>query len=164
MKRLERVCNVLAGAVLAAMLVPASLMALPYLMNCHTFTIITGSMEPALPVGSFVVIWRGVTPEAVAVGDVISYLWDEQTLVLHRVVEKHDDGAYFITKGDANAGPDAEPVAYGQLRGRLALCIPGFGRFTGRIRTMARPLLGGSLALLAALLFLPGALRKPARK
>lgn len=77
----------------------------------HAFIVQSGSMEPAIMTGSTVFVVEE-SPEAVEVGDVITFRDDGRTLVTHRVVETHEADASlrFITKGDANDGRDAEPV------------------------------------------------------
>lgn len=72
----------------------------------------TGSMEPALHVGDYIVT-KKCDPTTLEVGDIISY-YSEQSdiegmLVTHRIVEVLDDGT-FITHGDANPINDSIPV------------------------------------------------------
>ena len=71
------------------------------------FRVISGSMEPELPVGSMIVVKR-VEPEEVKVGDIITFFSTDPTLRggvnTHRVVDIDDSGMdiLFMTKGDAN--------------------------------------------------------------
>jgi signal peptidase I len=69
----------------------------------------SGSMAPALPVGSLVAL-RSTPAASVRVGDVITFRspYDRDRLVTHRVVgiaERHGARVY-RTKGDANPAPD----------------------------------------------------------
>ena len=82
--------------------------------------IVTGSMEPSLHVGDFIVI-EAVDPSELQEGDIISY-YSEQSdilgmLVTHRIKEIDENGD-FITLGDANPVPDTLPVHASQIVGR----------------------------------------------
>ena len=75
----------------------------------QTMTVLTGSMQPTMPVGSMVVTVP--TPaRAVRVGDVITYRIpvEDRRVVTHRVVEilRHGDQPIVRTWGDANKDPD----------------------------------------------------------
>lgn len=91
-------------------------------------TIIIGgsSMEPAIGVGSAII----VAPVAAAdlnVGDVVSLrAGDDRSLFTHRIVKIVDqpDGRWIRTKGDANASPDPTLVHASAVQGRVQLAIP----------------------------------------
>lgn len=74
----------------------------------RTLTVVTGSMEPTLPVGSLL-LFTPVDASAVSVGDVITFHPPNSAdLVTHRVVsvDRHDGTTAISTKGDANDGAD----------------------------------------------------------
>lgn len=75
--------------------------------------ILTDSMEDSIPAKSYIQI-RKVDPSEIQVGDVITFYSDDPILRgclnTHRVVEIAEDGATFITKGDANFVNDVYPV------------------------------------------------------
>lgn len=114
-----------AGAViLAAVIVPRLTGATPY-------TIITSSMEPTYPPGTLVVV-RPVDPSELSVGDVVTVQLEsgEETVVTHRIVaiqHRADGNIQFITKGDANDTPDADPRMPIQIRGEVWYYIPFIG-------------------------------------
>ena len=119
------------------------------------YTIVSGSMEPAVPTGSLVYI-RRIEAEAVEIGDVIAYYGDrdENAVIVHRVVER--DERSFITKGDANETEDLRPVGYDQLMGIVSISVPHLGIFAealtmgnGRILTVSLVFLALVLHLLA---------------
>lgn len=74
--------------------------------------VITGSMEPSLQVGDYIVIEK-IDTDALNEGDIISFYSDQSDikgmLVTHRIVGRNDDGS-FITKGDANPVSDIVTV------------------------------------------------------
>ncbi|MFL5775359.1 MAG: signal peptidase I [Chloroflexota bacterium] len=91
-------------------------------------TIIVGgrSMEPALAMGSAVVV-APVAASELRVGDVVSlHAGKEASLFTHRVTAILDspDGISIRTKGDANASEDPTPVPAADIVGRVDLTIP----------------------------------------
>ena len=85
-------------------------------------------MEPAIPVGSMVYS-RPIEPVDLDVGDVIVfYKTDgEDRPITHRVVENDAAARKLVTKGDANAHEDQDPVLYDNVIGKVVLHIPLFG-------------------------------------
>jgi signal peptidase I len=91
-------------------------------------TIIVGgtSMEPALAMGSAIIV-APVAAAELQVGDVISLrAGDGRALFTHRIIEVIDasDGRYVRTKGDANVKPDPTPVHESAIEGRVQAAIP----------------------------------------
>jgi signal peptidase len=84
----------------------------------------SGSMEPALPVGSVVVI-KPVDPETLKLGDVICFDLSEPPSVTHRIINITKEG--FITKGDANEDPDMWAVKKENVVGKVEMTIPYVG-------------------------------------
>ena len=97
----------------------------------NTFSVQTGSMEPAIKTGSLVFVHR--TPaEDLRPGDVITYTnpADKTQTITHRLiaVKTNDMGSLeFIAQGDANKVPD-EPVTSGQIVGTVQTSIPFLGK------------------------------------
>ena len=103
----------------------------PFLWNVQFLIVLSGSMEPAMQVGSLAVI-REVDPSRVTVDDVITYEPPEAdgVRVTHRVIElaELEDGTPgFLTKGDANEAEDGYLVPAENLQGRLLLSVPYVG-------------------------------------
>ena len=94
----------------------------------------TGSMEPAIPVGSVVVI-KPVNPETLKTGDIICFKLESEstTTVTHRIINVTDEG--FTTKGDANEDPDQWTVKKENVIGKLVFTIPYFGYIGYFVRT-----------------------------
>ncbi|MBQ9004965.1 MAG: signal peptidase I [Atopobiaceae bacterium] len=105
-----------------AMVLPVTL---PRLMGYEVFNIISGSMEPAIPMGSAIYV-SPIEPKDVQVDDVIAFL-DEGSVVAHRVVTNRTSLGEFVTKGDANNTEDLFPVPYDSLIGVVALSVPMAG-------------------------------------
>ena len=96
------------------------------------FRVVTGSMEPTIPIGSILVAQE--TPiDEVAVDDFVCFRSTNPgsagMIVTHRVVSVYDtpDGVRCLrTKGDANLSVDANPVTQSYLIGRI-IWRPGDG-------------------------------------
>lgn len=95
--------------------------------------VLSASMEPTVPVGSLVYIQEHTTPVALQKGEIIAFSQGNQ-LVLHRIVEIHEDSQTFTTQGDANAHVDSAPVSFETLEGVYAAHIPYLGFLLASIR------------------------------
>ena len=133
MKRNKRgpvcaICSTLGTAMLIILILICIPFTLPRLFDYQAYTVVSGSMEPAIPVGSLVYI-KGMEPEDVREKDVIAFYGgrDANALITHRVVENRVIMGEFITKGDANQTNDMNPVAYEQFVGRVEMTIPELG-------------------------------------
>ena len=103
---------------------------LPRATHGSALTVLTGSMTPAIPVGSVVVV-RPVDPRTLQPGDIATYQVEEgeETFITHRVMKVHNEGEglSFTFKGDANRGADIEPVPAGAVRGQVWFHVPYLG-------------------------------------
>lgn len=157
---------VLLGAtalVTLAVLVPRVAGATPY-------TVLTGSMSPAYPAGTLVVV-RPVALADVRVGDVVTYQLrsGEPAVATHRVVGvgwTAGGERILTTRGDANSVADAEPVREVQLRGEVWYSVPWVGRLNVLLSPDQHQLLvqlaAGALFLYAAGVLLRGWRSRPA--
>ena len=123
-KALSAVATVLLLAVMAVAL-PFSV---PKLFGYQIYNVLTQSMEPAMPVGSAIYVKR-CDLQALRQGEIITYRLSEATGLVqtHRVVENDTQAKQLITKGDANALPDVDPVSYERVVGKVVICIPVLG-------------------------------------
>lgn len=93
---------------------------------------LTGSMEPAIPVHSLVVVQQ-TDPAELQVGDIITFEATEGALDgalnTHRIVQIDEGsaGPVFHTKGDANAVEDAQTVSADHVIGRVVFASAGLG-------------------------------------
>lgn len=113
----------------------------------QVYTVMSGSMEPTLPVGSLA--W--VVPadqEQLQEGDVIVYQRGE-TKIIHRIWKIIPEQKEIITKGDANERADATPVAFGQVQGRMVWHVPWLG-YPGIMcrRSTGKTIIAGAVILL----------------
>ena len=136
---LHKAISVLVTTVMVLAVVLAALMVLPTLLGYERYVIISGSMEPTIPVGS--VVYDEVVPvEDLEVGDVITFVppaeYGVDDPVTHRIVQivvadetSSAPGALvFRTKGDANE--DADPwrmVLDGPEQARVVHHVPYVG-------------------------------------
>ncbi len=107
--------------------------ALPRLFSYGQYTVVTGSMEPEIPVGS-IVYTKSVTAADIEVGDVIAFESYGVTIT-HRVVGLTEDGA-FITQGDANDSADFTPVYAQNVLGKVVVHIPLIGALASFLATL----------------------------
>ena len=119
------------------MIVLGLIVAVPHLLGYEQYVVVSGSMEPAIPVGSLVMA-KPVKPAELQVGDVIVFYTERHidTPVTHRVVENRIDEREVITKGDANAANDINPVLYENIDGKVARHIPRIGFMVGLFGTV----------------------------
>ena len=145
MDRLLRWVRTLAAA---AAIATAALLAAafgPTLIGMRSMIVMSGSMEPVLPLGA-VALTRPVDARSVAIGDIVSFRQrGDQIATTHRVMKIDTDAGYlvFVTKGDANDAADAEPVVVAGEIDRVERIVP----YAGLIVGFARSPLGGLLLL-----------------
>lgn len=100
---------------------------LPQMLGYVPRIVISGSMEPAVPVGSIAYINRRIAQEEIKKDDVIAYELSGEMSVLHRVVCTDTKKRTWTTKGDANTSCDIGEVSYEQYLGKMIFCIPYAG-------------------------------------
>ncbi len=114
---------------------------MPMPLGFGVSVVLSGSMEPELSVDDLVIIRRNEAPQ---VGDIAVYQ-EGSMLVIHRIIGEEADS--WIFQGDANNTPDS-PVPKENVKGTLALTIPGAGGIVTLIRRPAVILCLAALALL----------------
>lgn len=128
---------------------------LPNLSGNRTLVILSGSMEPTIHMGAAAVM-KPVPSGDLQVGDVIAYTPNTKGTIpiVHRIVEITDrDGQrYYRTRGDANAGADANAFTLPATAWRLWYNIPVAGYVvafaSSRIGTLALILVPAALLTL----------------
>jgi signal peptidase I len=126
----------------------ATFVAAPAVVGAHSFTVLSGSMEPTLHVGD-VVVDRKVHPLDVRPGDIVTFRDPDGAarLLTHRVVRLRASGttAYIVTKGDANHGVERWSIPVAGTLGRVEFRVPKVG--------YALQLIGGRNSRLALIAF-----------
>ena len=131
---------------------------LPRIRGYQTYNVISGSMEPELPVGCLVLV-KSISPEMVKEDDIIVFHRGD-SIITHRVVEVQKEERQFITKGDANESRDATPIPYQDLVGLVTHHYDGLGRLMGFLSSVpGKILLIGFVIAGVVLQFLAGKLR-----
>ncbi|MDD5679613.1 MAG: signal peptidase I [Kiritimatiellae bacterium] len=96
--------------------------------NYKIYTVLSGSMEPALKVGSVIVT---VPDSNYKVGDIITYKPSSysKTTVTHRISAIKNDGDIiaYAAKGDANNAADSQLVVPAMITGKTVFTIPYAG-------------------------------------
>ncbi|SDM66205.1 signal peptidase I [Acetanaerobacterium elongatum] len=131
---MRRICNLLAGVLIVIAFLPLGVLTLPQLAGYTPLSVLSGSMEPACPVGSVVFI-RPTAPDAVKVNDIITFALENNARVTHRVTQILYNEQAFVTKGDANNTNDLSPVPFNRLVGKVQFSLPLLGYLAVFIKT-----------------------------
>lgn len=108
--------------------------------------VLTGSMEPDLPVGSLLIIVP-TAYEEIEIGADITFIRDEKlTVVTHRVISKDESLKTLTTQGIANNSAD-KPVHYDNVLGKVSYDIPYIGYIMIVTNTMYGKIIVGVVCL-----------------
>ena len=149
------------GALGLVALIAALVFVVPMVIGAQRYTIVSGSMEPGIPVGSLVVVQPRPIDD-VGMGDVITFQLEsgESAVATHRVVGEGRTGdgeRLLVTQGDVNSTADSAPVQAAQLRGVLIYTVPLLGwmnfLISGELRTWVLAVVSGSLVIYAVWMF-----------
>ncbi len=130
-KTLKKIWNALTSVLVAVVVIFALLLVGARLIGLQVFTVLSGSMEPTYHTGSIIYV-KSVDYKQLQVGDVITFMLDEDTIATHRIIEVLVDEAdpnvlRYFTKGDANETPDGSSVHYMNIIGTPVFTIPYLG-------------------------------------
>jgi len=98
----------------------------------------SGSMVPVINPGD-IVLTTAINTDAIKLGDIIEYKNSKENInIVHRVIEigGDTDTRYFITKGDANNAPDADPVSPQAVLGKEIFIIPKVGLVSVAVKSI----------------------------
>ena len=117
-------CSALGIFLLRAVIAVCIPLTLPNLFGYQAYTVISGSMEPEIPVGSLVYI-QPSAPEDAEENDIVAFYGAaDGSMITHRVVENNVLAGELTTKGDANKTKDMNPVSYADFIGTVRASIP----------------------------------------
>ena len=126
----------IAGTICVVLVILAAFpFTLPRIFGIEIYGILTGSMDPACPTGSLVYV-KSVNPESLQEKDIVTFQ-NGNLVITHRVVKNDVQKEELITKGDANNANDIQPVAYKQIKGKVALTVPLLGYLALRLNSAA---------------------------
>lgn len=134
----------------------------PRLFGYEVYSVVSGSMEPAISTGSMVYI-KSVEPEDIMEEDVIAFYSpsNPDAIITHRVVTNKVVSGEFETKGDANDANDPVPVPYDNLVGRLTVSIPFAGELlSGIVTTEGKIVIIGIVVISIVLQIVAGIIQK----
>lgn len=126
------------------------------LLGFKSFTIMSGSMEPKLSVGSLIFV-KPTDPNSLESNDIITFLTGKNTIVTHRIVEKTvsdengEEVFRFSTKGDANDVADQKTVRAENVVGKVTFSIPFMGYVSNNLQ---KPYISYLVFVLGAVLIL----------
>lgn len=111
----------------------------PLAFGARPYTVLTGSMEPAISPGDVVVAER-IDPLDARIGDIVMFRdpADQDRAITHRVrrIRRAGDHLRFVTRGDANNHGERWRIAADGQLGRVLYTVPAVGQvavFAGRI-------------------------------
>lgn len=158
LKRLRlaaKVCSVIGSFILGLLVaVGVVVLVLPRLLGLQPYAIVSGSMEPSLPVGT-VVYAETTDGEQLCEGDIAAF-WRNDEVIVHRILSVDENSGALITKGDANSDPDMHPVPYQNVLGRVVFSMPVAGTMLMMLGSTTGKLILGWVVLLAAALCIAG--------
>lgn len=146
------VCRILGTVILLAVLAICLPLSVPKLLGYQVYDVVSGSMDPAIPVHSVVLV-QPAAPEELQPGEIVAYR-SGSSVVIHRLVENHIVEGELVTKGDANAEPDPLKVEYAGVLGTVTAHIPFIGIYAGALNTLPGKLYAFGFIVAAAMLYL----------
>ena len=113
----------------------------PAIFGYRILHVVSGSMEPAIERGSYIII-KEVNSSELKVDDIITFVSEEPAIYgmynTHRIYDICKDTytgeTLYITKGDAYEEPDSYAVSKDQLVGKLVKILP-YGKTISKIMT-----------------------------
>ena len=119
-------CNVIGTLMLLVVIAAAAPLTIPNFLGYDVYNVVSGSMEPTVPIGSIIYV-KEIEPSEIESGDIIAFRGGDSVIMHHVVTNKVVEGS-FVTKGDANDGEDMNDVPYDHLVGIVVRHIPIFGQ------------------------------------
>lgn len=151
---LQKICGFLSTILMVVLLALAAVLIVPVILGYTELAVLTGSMQPTIPVGSLIYV-KEVEPSTLQIGDVVTYQLEGDTMVTHRVVETNPDEGYVIPQGDANEDPDGQ-ITFDRIVGKMDFHLPYLGYISMNVRTKTGIIaICGTLIVIILLTFIP---------
>lgn len=160
-EKLKKILNIASTVIVIFVVICAIFLMGSRLLGFRVFTVVSGSMAPKYNTGDLIYV-KEVEPESVEVGDVITFVVNEDLVVAtHRVVRIDGENRRFYTKGDANDLEDTPPVHFNNLIGTPKFSIPLLGYVSSFVQNPPGMYIAVAVAvLLIAAVFLPDLFKK----
>lgn len=158
---MKKIYNIVSFIILILSVAIAVVLLFPHIFGYRTYTVISGSMEPTLHVGSLAIV-KQTSPEKIMTGHIITFTMpgNKSVMATHRVVSIDNTKEAFTTKGDANNTNDG-PVEFNRLVGKIVFSISYLGFLAVYIKTKSGILLvAGVLIIMLLLAFIPKILKR----
>ena len=159
-KTIKKIWNWISGALVGIVVLLAIALVGVRLIGLQPYVVLSGSMEPTYHVGSLIYV-KSVDYKELEVGDPITYMVSQDTVVTHRIIEvlvdeEDPNTIRYFTQGDANEQPDGTSVHYKNIIGKPVFSIPYLGYVSNYIQNppgMYVAIAAGAILIL--LVFLP---------
>jgi len=163
-KTIKKIWNCVSGVLVGIVVLLAIALVGVRLIGLQPYVVLSGSMLPTYEVGSLIYV-KSVDYRELKVGDPITYMISQDTVVTHRIIEvlvdeENPDTIRYFTQGDANAVADGSSVHYKNIIGKPVFSIPYLGYVSNYIQNppgMYVAIAAGAFLIL--LVFLPDIFR-----
>ncbi len=125
MDKVFKVIKALLNALMTLILIIGITFVLLYVIGIEPFVVETGSMRPAISVGSLSFINTHYNYDSIKVQDVVAFKVSTGNQVVHRAINITEEG--IETKGDANDNSDGISTNRKNYMGKLVFSIPKVG-------------------------------------
>lgn len=123
---LKTALDFLSNLLLLSALTVTLLLFIPRAVGMNTYTVLSSSMEPALPVGSVIFTAPCSSLDQIKEQNIIAFQAGS-VFVTHRVVSIDRKTGGMITQGDANKVADDSPVFMEDVIGKVRFYLPYLG-------------------------------------
>ena len=160
MKAVKKIWDWISGILVAVVVLLAIALVGVRVVGLQPYVVLSGSMEPTYHVGSVIYV-KAVDYKELTVGDPITYMVSQDTVVTHRIIEvlvdeEDPNTIRYFTQGDANDVPDGMSVHYKNIIGKPVFSIPYLGYVSNYIQNPPGSYVSiAAGALLILLVFLP---------
>ena len=103
--------------------------------SSNLFNITSSSMEPEITVNTLVYV-KETDFNDINIGDIITYVNEDNIPVTHRVIGVSAANKTVTTKGDANMFADVNPVRHENIVGKVVFKIPYIGIVSEKINNI----------------------------
>lgn len=166
----KKVWNIITSILVIIVVIAAVLLVGVRVIGLQPYSVLTGSMEPELPVGSLVYV-KACEPKDVKVGDTITFVLNEDLdVATHKVDSIDTENKVFYTYGIANKDANGNYIMDGgthfnNLIGKPVFSIPYLGYVSAWVITPPGSYIAiGGLVLLFILAFIPDIVSKTSKK